>query len=305
MSVDKTVDDGDVSIFNREGVMFYKEEDVLIICQIKPILIGRLDKRGRYRIPLNQDHGQWQPSKRTRKSKKYLQQANSVYDLQSTEESIKWMHAVCGYPVKSTWIKTIRAGIYIRWLMLTERNVARYYPETNETPKGHLRQSRKNVRSNKPKLTPLEVPNKSTLQEQKVHKVYTNVYNVRNTVFSNQTEQLPTLSQQGNKYIMVMVETDSNAILVKPIKSPKDAELTRAYQTMRPRLRRAGIIPKKHILDNKVSEALKTIIQDECKTEMELIPPGTNRRDAVKVAVRNFKAHFLSILAGTAQDFPP
>ena len=215
------------------------------------------------------------------------------------------MHVVCGYPVKSTWIKAIKSGNYIGWPMLTELNVAKYYLDTTVTPNGHLRQSRKNVRSNKPKLTPLEVPNKSTLQEQKVHKVYTNVYNVRNTVFSNQTEQLPTLSQQGNKYIMVMVETDSNAILVKPIKSPKDAELTRAYQTMILRLQRVGITPKKNILDNEVSESLKTIIQDEYKMKMELVPPGTHRRNAAEVAIRNFKAHFLSVLYGTAHNFPP
>ena len=54
-----------------------------------------------------------------------------------------------------------------------------------------------------------------------------------------------------------MVEIDSNAILVKPIKIFKDAELTREYQTMMLRLQRAGIIPKKHILDNEVSEYRK------------------------------------------------
>ena len=64
---------------------------------------------------------------------------------------------------------------------------------------------------------------------------------------------------------MVMVEIDSNTILVKPIKSCNDAELTRAYRKMILRLLRAGIITKKHILYNEVSEALKTIIQDEYK----------------------------------------
>ena len=36
---------------------------------------------------------------------------------------------------------------------------------------------------------------------------------------------------------------------------------------------------------------------------MELVPPGTHNRNAVKVAIRNFKTHFLSVLAGIAQDF--
>ena len=54
-----------------------------------------------------------------------------------------------------------------------------------------------------------------------------------------------------------------------------------------------------------MSEALKKIIQDEYKMQLELVPPGTHRRNAAEVAIRDFKAHFLSILVGSAQDFPP
>jgi hypothetical protein len=38
---------------------------------------------------------------------------------------------------------------------------------------------------------------------------------------------------------------------------------------------------------------------------MELVPPGCHRHNATKVAIRNFKAHFLSILASVANNFPP
>ena len=62
------------------------------------------------------------------------------------------------------------------------------------TPKVHMNQSRKNARSTKPKHTPLEVPNISTLLERKVHYVYINIYEVRNTVYSDQTGQFPTFS---------------------------------------------------------------------------------------------------------------
>ena len=62
---------------------------------------------------------------------------------------------------------------------------------------------------------------------------------------------------------MVMVEIDSNTILIEPIKNRKDDELTRVYREMMLRLRQAGMIPRKHILDNEVSEDLKTTIQDE------------------------------------------
>ena len=101
-----------------------------------------------------------------------------------------------------------------------------------------------------------------------------------------------------------MVEIDSNAILVEPLKIRKDPELARVYRAMMLHLKRAGIVPRKHILDNEVSEAMKDIIHDEYTMEMELVPPGCHRRNAAEVAIRNFKAHFLSVLAGTANDFP-
>jgi hypothetical protein len=129
-------------------------------------------------------------------------------------------------------------------------NVKKYYPETIETAKGHLNQTRKNVRSTRHKM---ETCDTSQLQGKKVRDVYTTAYDVRETMFSDQTVgQYPTRSQRGNKYIMVMVEIDSNAILVKPMKSRKDAEMIRAYDALLLRLKRAGagIVPKKHVLDN-------------------------------------------------------
>jgi hypothetical protein len=104
---------------------------------------------------------------------------------------------------------------------------------------------------------------------------------------------------------MVMVEIDSNTILVEPMKSRKDEEMIRAYNALLLRLKRAGIVPKKHVLDNKVSENMKNHIRHTCKFDMELVPPGCHRRNAAKVAIRNFKAHFLSVLAGVADNFPP
>jgi hypothetical protein len=118
-------------------------------------------------------------------------------------------------------------------------------------------------------------------------------------MFSDQTGQFPTCLQQGNKYIMLMVEIDSNAILVEPMKGCKVEEMICAYNALLLRLMQAGIAPKKHILDNKVSENMKN------HTRMELVPPGCHRRSAAEVAIRNFKACFLSVLAAVADIFPP
>jgi hypothetical protein len=115
--------------------------------------------------------------------------------------------------------------------MLTECNVQKHYPEIIKTAKGHLNQTRKNVWSTKVKATSLETCNTSHLHGTKVRNVYTQMYMVCKTMFSNQTCQFSIQSLHGNKYIMVMVEINSNAILVEPMKICKDAKMIRAMHS--------------------------------------------------------------------------
>jgi hypothetical protein len=128
--------------------------------------------------------------------------------------------------------------------MLTEHNIQKYYPETIKTAKRHLSQTRKNVRTNKVKATLLETCDTSHLHGKKVRDVYTQTYMVQETTFSDQTGQFPIQSLCGNKYIMVMVEIDSNAILVEPMKNRKDDEMIRAYNALLLQLKQAGISPR-------------------------------------------------------------
>ena len=127
------------------------------------------------------------------------------------------------------------------------------------------------------KATPLETCNTSHLHGKKVRDVYTQTYMAQETTFSNQTGQFPIQSLCSNKYIMVMVEIISNAILVEPMKNRKDDKMIRAYNALLLQLKRAGIVPKKHVLDNEVSENMKNHIHDTCKLDMELVPPGCHR----------------------------
>ena len=64
------------------------------------------------------------------------------------------MHATCGYPAKSTWIKAIGKGNCAGWPLLTVENVHKHYPETDKILMGRLNQTRAYVRSTKPKRVP-------------------------------------------------------------------------------------------------------------------------------------------------------
>ena len=70
-------------------------------------------------------------------------------------------------------------------------------------------------------------------------------------------------------------------------------------------LKQVGIISQKHILENEVSNAIKTVICDEYKMIFELVPPVFYCLNAAEVDIQNFKSHFLSVLAGTATSLPP
>ncbi len=112
--------------------------------------------------------------------------------------------------------------------MLTEHNVNKYYPENSDTSKGHINQNCKNVHLTKAKQTPLETCDTLQLHGKNVRDVYTTMYDVRETMFSDQTGQFPMRLQSSNKYIMVLVEINRNTIQVEPMKSRKDAEMIRA-----------------------------------------------------------------------------
>jgi len=109
----------------------------------------------------------------------------------------------------------------------------------------------------------MEVCYTSKLKGKKERDVYTKVYDVRETIFSDQTGQFPKRSLSGNKYIMVMVEMDSSGILVEPMMGCKDVEIIHAYQTLVQRLKCTNITPKTHVLDNEVSEAMKELIRSQ------------------------------------------
>ena len=94
----------------------------------------------------------------------------------------------------------------------------------------------KNVRSTKPIAIPFEDLKATQLKGKKVQDVFMKVYDVCDTVFTDQRGQFPTQSQSSNKYIMVMVNIDSSSILEEHIKNRSDAKLISAYDVLMLRL---------------------------------------------------------------------
>ena len=56
------------------------------------------------------------------------------------------------------------------------------------------------------------------------------------------------------------------------------------------------------ILDNEASEEYNRSIKTNWNANYKLVPPHTHWRNADERAIRTFKSHFISILAGVAPD---
>ena len=97
--------------------------------------------------------------------------AYSTYDLTRVEDLVRYFHAAAVFPVRITWLKTIKVGNYRTWPGLTLDNSTAYFPSADETIKGKIVQSRKGVQSTKLKIPrrpitdtyPEEAPPPSTI----------------------------------------------------------------------------------------------------------------------------------------------
>jgi hypothetical protein len=75
----------------------------------------------------------------------------SVYEISKIYNTIQYLHAVAGTPVPSTFVKATKDGSFTTWPTLTPERVNKYLEKSEATVKGHLNQTRKNVRSTEPK----------------------------------------------------------------------------------------------------------------------------------------------------------
>ena len=136
---------------------------------------------------------------------------------------------------------------------------------------GHLDAARANTRSTKTKYQSISLPTATErdlkpLLGKKGQDVYikmVDTWDMKNTIYSDQTGKFPVKSRAGNRYIMVMVEIDSNYILVEPMKNKTDDKMIATYQKLLKRIKRTGRTVEKHVLDNECSDRMKELIRDE------------------------------------------
>ena len=307
LSGPKFADANYVTILTPTEILIYDAKELIISTTKEAVLRGWRDKpSGLWRVPLK-------PTKATHKSDYVLlpksseEAINNVYELPSTEQVVRYLHACAGFPTKTTWIKAIRAGNYATWPHLTVKAVQQHFPESDETQQGHMRNVKQGIRSTKEKKKHIEVETTSgetvTIPLKKHHGIYVRVDEAKETIYSDQTGAFPVRSRSGNRYIMVMCEMDSNAILSEAMRNRSSGEMIRAYQVLLKKLKMAGMRPKKHVLDNEISSDFKEAIREN-KMEYELVPKGQHRRNIAEKAIKTWKSHAIGVFSGMDSKCP-
>jgi hypothetical protein len=144
-------------------------------------------------------------------------QCNHAHDNNNKKDLMNYLHAACFSPVKSTWIKAIKNGFFSSWPGLNEHTVEKYLSKSTSTAKVHLNQQRQNARTTKIKDAQLLDTENDQDHGIKTQFVYDATIDA-GQIYTDQTGRFPVVSSKGNKYIMILYDYDSNAILAQPIK---------------------------------------------------------------------------------------
>ena len=114
---------------------------------------------------------------------------------------------------------------------------------------------------------------------------------------SDQTGAFPNMSSRGNRYIMVMEDSDAGPILAVTIRSRKKEHLLGGFIEMHDTLKKAGINPVLHRMDNEFSKELIEEIESR-GLKYQIAPRGNHRTIAAEQAIQTVKNHFISVLYG-------
>ena len=116
-----------------------------------------------------------------------------------------------------------------------------FYPsESDKTLKGHMRKKRAGLQSTKVREEVLnEIKEEASSGDHTTNEggmIFTKVFNLRDkvqrTIFTDQTGKFPVKSYRGYQYVMVLYDSQSNAILVEPMRDRTSGEMIRAYQKL-------------------------------------------------------------------------
>ena len=216
VSVGVLADNGYTTIFHphTKGAEVYATDACTITTTQPPVLQACRNDQGLWTILIQKQKTDTAQSvtkqAHTANVTHHSDQASNVYDLPTTQEVIRFLHAALGFPTKPTLLAAIRNKQLTTFPGLMVEAANKHFPDSDETQKGHMREARQGVRSTKI-LDEDTYLNFKPTPGVKHKDVYLRVYEAtKKSMYTDQTGRFPVVSSRGNKYVMVACELDGN-----------------------------------------------------------------------------------------------
>ena len=131
-------------------------------------------------------------------------------------------------PNKTNMAVSNLKGFLCNMATVNKKPINKYSPETTETSEGHMQQQRQGISSTKPK-------NNTSHQQQgrKEWDIYSQVCKMKQIMYIDHIGAFPIRSSQGNRYLMILCEIESNVILVEPMKNRIPGKMSKATKNSR------------------------------------------------------------------------
>ena len=150
------------------------------------------------------------------------QSGNNMIADRTKPDLTQWYHTILFSPVNHNLIQSTKKGYFATWPILTIDLINKPLPPSMATAKGHMHQTRKNIKSTKqqepvrqedPSIKPLA---------QRTNTVFTKIIDHKRKIATYLIGKFPVTSNRGNKYIFVLYEYNINIILIRPMKVRSD-----------------------------------------------------------------------------------
>ena len=121
-------------------------------------------------------------------------------------------------------------------------------------------------------------------------------------VNTDQTGRFTVTSSRSSKYLMVLYDHDSNAILAEPLTSRRKRKLIRSTRVLLSYLYDCGLTPQYQILDKECPGGLKQFLRDS-RVKFQLVPPNLHHTNAAECTIQTYKDHLVAGLSSCNPNF--
>ena len=254
-------------ICDQGGTAIFNKHEMHATLNGKVILQGKRDySTGLWLVPIANSVSTNKPEPSTVINKTNI--ASAVLEATNTkQELVRFHHATCFYPVKSTWIQAIENGNFATFPGLTADLVKKYLPLEIPTILGHQHQVRQGLRS-----TTAQAANVTLEEEPPVQELYATITPLTGLICTDQTGRFPVRSKSGNNYLFVMYDYDANAILGAAIPDRKTESLQSAFLKLFNTIKQKGYQPTLIRLDNEISHEHMHLLENKLHFKVQLVP---------------------------------